>query len=109
VESVIDGFSNGDYPPADLEEFRPTIQDNHGSIMADTGELKKIVDWERETDRFSPPFTVVMHGLNITPLGLVPKPKSVALHLITDHSTGSSSLNSYFAKDDIQVRYDNII
>src|SRR5882724_12465359 len=42
------------------------------------------------------------------PIGVVPKPHSTNLHLVTDHSAGDHTLNNFITHTDSSIKLDNL-
>lgn len=109
VESVIKGLREGFWPYAkDESGSEGVVLPNHPSVARDMDTLRAARDHELEMGRFSDAFNKLLPGMKTSPLGLVPKPHSDKLRLITDHSAGDNSLNSMINREDVSVRYDNL-
>lgn len=109
VESVIRGLREGFWPYAKGSDFGSSIvMPNHPTVAQDMDILRAARDRELEMERFSHGFQQLLPGMRTSPLGLVPKPHSDKFRLITDHSAGPTSLNSFIGREDSSVHYDNL-
>lgn len=109
VVSTLKGLRNGFWPYADVETVsEPIALANHSSCSLKPQVLRDQRDSEIEARRFSEAFVTLQPGMRVTPLGLVPKPRSEKLRLITDHSAGTASLNDLIPRSERIVHYDTM-
>lgn len=108
VQSVLQGLVEGFWPWASPVGLEGMVMDNHASCDLQPRVLAAMRDEELAAGRFSQPFSKLLPGMRISPLGLVPKPRSEKLRLITDHSAGSPSLNDFIPRDERKVAYDSM-
>ncbi|TFY54350.1 hypothetical protein EVG20_g9737 [Dentipellis fragilis] len=116
VKSVCRGLHEGFWPSADTSDPQyPQTWDNSKRVLA-SAEHRAFVEEqcrkEIEVGRFSDAWEAdeLYPGVYSMPIGVVPKPNSDKLHLVTDHSAGKFSLNSMIGKPapDEKVQLDNI-
>jgi hypothetical protein len=99
VKSVCTGLREGFWPWADtLNEVFPSTHDETRTPTTDKKKLTFIMEQclkERDKGYFSHSFgTSLLPGMYSMPIHAVPKPHSVDLRLVVDHSAGLFSLNS---------------
>jgi hypothetical protein len=107
VESVVLSLRDGFWPPMKSLPDAVVELDNHGTCAMQPDKLRELRDTELAQGRFAGPFAT-NPGLLVNPLGLVPKPRSDKLRLITDQSAGRPSLNDRIDKDRCRVSYDSL-
>ncbi|TFY58165.1 hypothetical protein EVG20_g8259 [Dentipellis fragilis] len=116
VASICRGLREGFWPSADTSDPKyPATWDNSKRELK-TEEHRAFVEEqcqkEVEVGCFSEPWEAdeLYPGMYSTPVGIVPKPNSDKLWLVTDHSAGKFSLNSMIAKPehDDKVQLDNV-
>jgi hypothetical protein len=84
------------YPVTWDHSFRPV------KTEAEAEFLRNQRDVELAANRYSKSFgRDLLPGMYSTPIHAIPKPRSIKLRLINDHSAGEYSLNSMIARDDI--------
>lgn len=108
VDSVIVGLREGFWPFVDSADLSGPALDNHHTVELQPEKLHELRDTELRARRFSEGFTELLPGMRVTPLGLVPKPRSEKLRLITDHSAGDFPLNDLIPRDERSVAYDSM-
>src|SRR5882724_5620258 len=60
-------------------------------------------------DRFSPSFRPdLLPRMYSMPIGVIPKPHSSDLRLITDHSTGKHAFNNFITRADASIKLDGL-
>ena len=104
VASVCAGLRQGFWPWANTQrEGYPSIYDGARPTPLDEKKavfMRKQRDVEIEKGRFSTSFgTELLPGMYCMPAHAVPKPNSTDLRMVTDHSSGSFSLNSMVDHD----------
>lgn len=113
VASVCHGFCEGFWPWAVTEgvpqplvvnnSYRPLTDNQHVAFM------RAQHDTEIDLGRVSPAFGPDLHpGMTTIPIGIVPKPHSVNLWLVVDHSSGDHSPNSLISRNNVAVPLDNL-
>ncbi|TFY55879.1 hypothetical protein EVG20_g9157 [Dentipellis fragilis] len=116
VESVCCGLREGFWPSADTSDPEyPVTWDNSKHELA-SEEHRLFVEEQCQKEiavgRFSEPWEAdeLYPGMYSMPIGVIPKPNSDKLQLVTDHSAGKFSLNSMIAKPEHnnKVQLDNI-
>ncbi|KAA1471911.1 hypothetical protein DENSPDRAFT_859206 [Dentipellis sp. KUC8613] len=116
VDSVCRGLREGFWPSADTSdpEYPVTWDNSKRELVSEEHRLFVEEQCEKEiaVRRFSEPWEAdeLYPGMYSMPIGVVPKPNSDKLRLVTDHSAGKFSLNSMIAKPehDDKVQLDNI-
>ena len=106
IKSVCDGLRVGFWPFADSQlEGYPITHDESQPPPKGAKEslfLHTQIQTEQDKGRFSHPFgTILLPGMYSMPIHAVPKPGSLDLRMVTDHSTGPYSLNSMIQHSDI--------
>ena len=99
IKSVCQGLQEGFWPWADtLKEGFPVTHDESQPMPCNTKQANFIQDQclkEQQKGYFSKPFgTDLLDGMYSMPIYSVPRPHSVDLHLMNDHSAGPFSLNN---------------
>jgi hypothetical protein len=114
VQSWLRGLTNGVWPFAgNFPLPPPPVPDNHKSARDNPQFLRDTRDAEIAAKRWSSGFTKLLPGMRVSPLGIVPKPHSAKLRLVTDFSAPhpphprGAAVNDAFAKEDRKVLYDN--
>ena len=108
VDSVVKGLTEGFWPLATGLPAPHKVQDNHGSSLQNPGILEHQRDVEVRPDRFSDSFRAPLKGMRVTPLGLVAKPNSDKLRLITEHSAGQPSITEVIPREERTFNYDGM-
>jgi hypothetical protein len=111
VDSVCFSLRHGVWPHANIDPESPVTYDYSARSLLDEGVefVHRQRDKEIELDRFSPAFgTDLLPGMHSCPIGVVPKPNTNKLRLVTDQSAGPYSLNSFIPKAEGSVRMDNL-
>ncbi|TFY74939.1 hypothetical protein EWM64_g9073, partial [Hericium alpestre] len=116
VESVCSGLREGFWPSAitDRPGYPSTWDNSHRELSSDAHRAFVEEQCQKEIDlgHFSQAWVAdeLYPGMYSMPIGVVPKPNSDKLRLITDHSAGKFSLNSMIPKPDFheKVQLDNI-
>jgi hypothetical protein len=106
IQSVCVAFREGFWPWADTqkEEYpvtwdfaeRPPKTEREASFLREQRDIE--IDADRYSESFGPD---LLPGMYSTPIHAVPKPRSVKLRLVNDHSAGPFSLNSMIAREDV--------
>ena len=99
IQSMCAGLREGFWPWADaLNGDFPLQHDKSQSMLADDKQvsfLRKQCLKEHQKGFFSESFrNDLLPGMYSMPIYAIPKPHSVDLHMVTDHSMGSFSLNN---------------
>ena len=107
VESVCISFREGFWPWADTQkEDYPVTWDyslRPPKTKQEASFLREQRDIEISANRYSEGFGHdLLPGMYSTPVHAVPKPRSVKLRLVNDHSAGPFSLNSMIAREDVE-------
>jgi hypothetical protein len=103
VQSVCVSLREGFWPWANTQkEEYPTTWDfseRPPKTEREADFLRNQRDVEIDADRYSESFgTNLLPGMYSTPIHAVPKPRSVKLRLVNDHSAGPYSLNSMISR-----------
>ena len=106
VQSVCTSFREGFWPWAitQKEEYPVTwdYSERPPKTEQEASFLREQRDIEISAGRYSEGFgTHLLPGMYSTPVHAVPKPRSVKLRLVNDHSAGPFSLNSMIAREDV--------
>jgi hypothetical protein len=99
------------WPYAALDESAPVTFDFSEQEVSPAGLtfLREQRDLEIACNRYSPTFGPdLLQGMYSTPGGVVPKPHSDKFRLVNDLSAGPHAPNSWIARDDSSVRFDNL-
>ncbi|TFY71099.1 hypothetical protein EVG20_g1905 [Dentipellis fragilis] len=116
VASVCRGLREGFWPSADMSnpDYPSTWDNSKCSLASDQHRVfvEEQCRKEIEIGHFSEAWEAeqLYPGMYSMPIGVVPKPNSDKLRLITDHSAGKFSLNSMIDKPnhDNKVQLDNV-
>jgi len=94
-----------------FNETAPITWDNSSHLLEELNlefALKQH-DEEIAVGHFSPAFCPdLLPGMYSMLIGVVPKPHSTGLHLITDHSTGDHALNNLITHANSSIKLDNL-
>ena len=106
VDSVCSSLREGFWPWAHTQnkEYPVTwdFSDRPPKNEDEAEFLRSQRDIEIAAERYSEGFgTELLPGMYSTPVHVIPKPRSVKLRLVNDHSVGPFSLNSMIAREDI--------
>jgi hypothetical protein len=106
VNQVCVALQEGFWPWAHTQKETYPVTWNHSSRLpkseAEAEFLREQRDVEVQVKRYSESFRKeLLPGMYSTPIHTVPKPHSVKLWLVNDHSTGEYSLNSIIVRDHI--------
>ena len=108
VDSVLKGLTEVFGPFATALPAPHKIQDNHASSLQNPGILDQQREVEVRLNRFFNSFRAPLKGMRVTPFGLVAKPNSEKLRLITDHSAGQPSINDVIPREERRASYDGM-
>jgi hypothetical protein len=111
VYSVCKSLREEVWPYEALDESAPVTFDFSEREVSPAGLmfLREQRDTEIACDRCSPAFGPdLLPGMYSTPIGVVPKPHSDKFRLVNDLSAGPHAPNSWIARDDSSVRFDNL-
>ena len=114
VRSVCTSFREGFWPWANTrkEEYPTTwdFSERPPKTEHEADFLREQRDIEIKAGRYSESFgTDLLPGMYSTPIHAIPKPRSVKLRLVNDHSAGPFSLNSMISREDaIGAKMDSI-
>ena len=100
IDSVCWGLCEGFWPFAIFNELAPQTWDNSSWPLKGPNLEFALKQWDKEIiqDCFSPSFGPdLLPGMYSMPIRVVPKPQSTDLCLVTDHSVGEYTLNSFIA------------
>lgn len=115
VNSICNGIQYGFWPYADLaglDSAVPITLDRGFAREPPPEEVSFLCetrDNEMAVNRFSPPFASLLPGMVVGPYFSVPKPGSDKRRLVTDHSAGDQSLNSFIPIESGHIRVDTLI
>jgi len=110
---MCEGLRTGFWPWAiTINSSAPSIVDNSRlQKIKDPNHLQFMNeqrDEEIKLNRFSPAFSELSPGMTTIPLWVVPKPHSVNLRLVVDHSAGDYAPNSYILPEDASLHLDTL-
>ncbi|KAG8990289.1 hypothetical protein FRB93_003265 [Tulasnella sp. JGI-2019a] len=112
VESMIKGLREGFWPYAITEGRNvpdTVIYPNHRLTGEEMAFVREQRDQEIALGRYSSSFGPnLLPGMQTSPIGVVPKPRSNKLRMIVDQSAGEFALNSYVSRSDAGIRLDNL-
>lgn len=113
IDSVYQGLWHGFWPYTGTSDPRyPTTWDNSSRPIHDPAHatfLSKQRDKGVLLECWSPAFgDTLLPRIYVTPLGVVPKPRSDKFRMVHDQSTGEFSLNSMINRANASLRLDGI-
>ncbi|KAG8990290.1 hypothetical protein FRB93_003266 [Tulasnella sp. JGI-2019a] len=112
VKSMIQGLREGFWPFAITEgrNVPDTVKyPNHHLTEQDMAFVRRQRDEEINLGRYSSAFGPnLLPGMQTSPIGVVPKPRSEKLRMVVDQSAGEFALNSYVSRSDAGIRLDSL-
>jgi len=111
VESICCGLCEGFWPFENFDDSAPDTWDKLTCLLEGSNlefALKQC-DEEIKEERFSPAFGPdLLPGMYSIPIRVVPKPYPLDLHLVTEHSTGEHTLNSFITCTNSSIKLDGL-